>query len=101
MTIEQEIAVGVATALKTAYEADQPAVLTLIQAAEGGVEGFILNALKAEAANVKPPFNILAGMAEAQLAAFAQSLVAKYGPTVAYTFIDKELGYLVVDAAKV
>ena len=70
-------------------EANKPAVLSLIQAAEGGVEGAIVNALK----NAPKPPGLLGTVfpiVEAGFAKYAQQLVAKYGPEVVFNFIDTE-----------
>ena len=73
----------------TELEANKPAVLQLIQQAEGGVEGAIVQSIK----NLPKPGGILGAafpILEAGLAKYAAQLVSTYGPEIVFEFIDLE-----------
>ena len=82
--------------VKTAYEADKPAVLAAITAAEGGAQGFLVNAIKDAP---RPPglLGMLFGTLEPWLEDYVAGLLEKAGPAIVYAFIDSELARL--DAA--
>ena len=72
--------------LKSLFESDKPAALAAIQAAEGGIEGFIVNAIK------NAQFTGIAGMLakafEPSLESGVAAYVASHGPEVVYEWID-------------
>lgn len=92
-TAQQQVELAVIDFVKSTYEANKPAVLTAINQAEGGVEAFIVNAIK----NAPKPGGLLGtlyGILEPQLETYVKNLVAQAGAEVVYTFIDDELAHI-------
>ena len=82
--------------LKAALEADKPQALALIQAGEGGVEGFIVQAI--QGAHLGGIAGMLLKAVEGSLEAAVASYVALHGPEVVFAFIDAAI---TSEAAKV
>jgi hypothetical protein len=86
----------VADVVKSAYESNKPAVLAAIQAAEGGAQAFIVNAIK-NAPKQSGIVGELLPFVEGQLESAVAAQLVKYGPEYVYTFVD---GLLTAEAAK-
>jgi len=104
-SLTQEIEVAGLTALKDAYEANKVTLLATITAAEGGAEAFIAKGIKSAVIPktggiLGEVVQMLAPEIEAAAAAEASAMLAKYGPEVIYTFIDRELTLALAAAVK-
>lgn len=84
------VEVAVLTFIKSEYESNKPAVLAAIQQAEGGVQAFIVNAIK----NAPKPSGLLGTLysaLEPSLENYVAGLITTSGPEVVYDFIDAEI----------
>ena len=80
--------------LKKVYENDKPQALALIQSAEGGVEGFVNNAV--DNAHAGGLAGVILNEFKGAIKAEVANYVASHGPEVVYEFIDA----LLADEAK-
>jgi hypothetical protein len=82
--------VAVLNFIKSELDTNKPAVLAAIQQLEGGVESFIVNAIKT-APKPSGLLGTLYAALEPSLISYVQGLITNSGPEVVFDFIEAEL----------